>query len=149
MATAIRRRIAAGPVPQPPERSKTRRPLRIAMLAPPWLSVPPSGYGGVESVVSALTEALIGRGHAVTLYCAPGSESEATGVPLRDATHADEIERSLYEVDHAARAAAATTVARAAGRFEVIHDHCGFAAMAMADRIDTPIVHALHGQFTA
>ena len=33
-----------------------RRPLRVAMLAPPWLSVPPSGYGGVESVVSALTK---------------------------------------------------------------------------------------------
>ena len=27
--------------------------LRIAMLAPPWISVPPPGYGGVESVVSA------------------------------------------------------------------------------------------------
>jgi glycosyltransferase involved in cell wall biosynthesis len=30
----------------------------------------------------------------------------------------------------------------------VIHDHCGFTALAMADRIDTPIVHTLHGQFT-
>ena len=34
-------------------------------------------------------------------------------------------------------------------RFDVIHDHCGFTALAMADRIDTPIVHTLHGQFTA
>ena len=37
-------------------------PLRVAMLAPPWISVPPPGYGGVESVVSALTEALVRRG---------------------------------------------------------------------------------------
>ncbi len=35
--------------------------LRIAMLAPPWISVPPAGYGGVESVVSVLTEALVRR----------------------------------------------------------------------------------------
>ena len=27
--------------------------LRIAMLAPPWIPVPPPGYGGIESVVSA------------------------------------------------------------------------------------------------
>ena len=32
--------------------------------------------------------------------------------------------------------------------FDVIHDHCGFTALAMADRIATPIVHTLHGQFT-
>ena len=52
-------------------------PLRIAMLAPPWISVPAPGYGGVESVVSALTEALVRRGHEVTLFCAPGSMSRA------------------------------------------------------------------------
>ena len=34
-------------------------------------------------------------------------------------------------------------------RFDVVHDHCGFTALAMADRIDTPLVHTLHGQFTA
>ena len=119
------------------------------MLAPPWLSVPPSGYGGVETVVSALTEALIRRGHAVTLFCAPGSLSAATVTTLLDAPHPDEIERSLYEVDHVARAFEAIDAAPLGDRFDVIHDHCGFTAMAMADRIDTPIVHTLHGQFTA
>jgi glycosyltransferase involved in cell wall biosynthesis len=33
--------------------------------------------------------------------------------------------------------------------FDVIHDHCGFTALAMADRLDVPLVHTLHGQFTA
>ena len=33
--------------------------------------------------------------------------------------------------------------------FDVVHDHCGFAALAMANRIDTPLVHTLHGAFTA
>ena len=28
------------------------RPLRIAMLAPPWIAVPPPGYGGIETVVA-------------------------------------------------------------------------------------------------
>ena len=57
-------------------------PLRIAMLAPPWMAVPPPGYGGVEWVVSALTEALVRQGHAVTLFCAPGSVSRAEVVPV-------------------------------------------------------------------
>jgi len=125
-----------------------RAPLRIAMLAPPWLSVPPSGYGGVESVVSALTEALVARGHDVTLFCAPGSVSSATVSALLQAQHPDEIERSLYEVDHVARAFEAIDAASGRSGFDVIHDHCGFTALAMADRISTPIVHTLHGQFT-
>jgi glycosyltransferase involved in cell wall biosynthesis len=122
--------------------------LRIAMLAPPWISVPPPGYGGVEEVVSVLTETLVSRGHAVTLFCAPGSVSSATVVTLLDAQHPDEIERSLYEVDHVARAFHAIELAVTYRSFDVIHDHCGFTAVAMADRIETPIVHTLHGQFT-
>ena len=59
--------------------------LRVAMLAPPWISVPPTGYGGVESVVSVLTEALVQRGNEVTLFCAPGSRSSARVVTLLDA----------------------------------------------------------------
>ncbi len=124
-------------------------PLHVAMLAPPWISVPPPGYGGVESVVSVLTEALVRRGNAVTLFCAPGSESSASVVSLLHESHPDEIERSLYEVDHVARAFQEIDLAPGDGRFDVVHDHCGFTALAMADRLDTPLVHTLHGQFTA
>lgn len=124
-------------------------PLHVAMLAPPWISVPPPGYGGVESVVSVLTEALVRRGNAVTLFCAPGSESSARVVTLLSESYPDEIERSLYEVDHVARAFEEIDLAAGDGRFDVVHDHCGFTALAMADRLDTPLVHTLHGQFTA
>lgn len=118
------------------------------MLAPPWISVPAPGYGGVESVVSALTEALVARGHDVTLFCAPGSRSTARVVTLLDEARPDEIERSLYEADHVARAFALID-AQPVSWFDVVHDHCGFTALAMADRLDTPIVHTLHGSFTA
>src|SRR5579859_6183915 len=125
------------------------RSLRVAMLAPPWISVPAPGYGGVESVVSALTESLVRRGHAVTLFCAPGSTSRADVVTVLDTSHPDEIERSLYEVDHVGRVFDEIDVAADHDRFDVVHDHCGFAALAMANRIDTPLVHTLHGPFTA
>jgi len=124
-----------------------RSPLRVAMLAPPWISVPPSGYGGVEAVVGALTEALVDRGVDVTLFGAPGSRSTATVRTLLDEVHPDEIERSLYEADHVARAFALIEPRAAWGSFDVIHDHCGFTALAMADRLETPLVHTLHGPF--
>jgi glycosyltransferase involved in cell wall biosynthesis len=125
-----------------------RAPLRIAMLAPPWISVPAPGYGGVESVVSALTDALVRHGHDVTLFCAPGSTSAARVVTLLDESRPDEIERALYESDHVARAFSLIDGAAPDARFDVIHDHCGFTALAMADRIGTPVVHTLHGPFT-
>jgi glycosyltransferase involved in cell wall biosynthesis len=122
-------------------------PLRIAMLAPPWIPVPSPGYGCVESVVSTLTEALVGRGHDVTLFCAPGSASRASVVSLLEQAHPDEIERSLYESDHVGRAFDQIDDA-GTGRFDVVHDHCGFTGLAMANRIDTPLLHTLHGGFT-
>jgi glycosyltransferase involved in cell wall biosynthesis len=124
--------------------------LRIAMLAPPWIPVPPPGYGGIEAVVDMLTRELVRRGHRVTLFAAPGSRSPAELVEVLDRPHPNDIERALYEVDHVARVFAAVDRAAATGRpYDVLHDHCGFTAVAMADRLSVPVVHTLHGPFTA
>ncbi len=123
-------------------------PLRIAMLAPPWISVPSPGYGGVGSVVSALTEALVGRGHDVTLFCAPGSTSRAKVVSLLERAHPGETERARHESDHVA-AAFDGIDGGGRGQFDIVHDHCSFTGLAMANRIDTPLLHTLHGAFTA
>jgi glycosyltransferase involved in cell wall biosynthesis len=121
------------------------RRLRIAMLAPPWIPVPPPAYGGIEHVVALLCEALVARGHDVELFCSPGSRSQATVRPLLSAPHPDRIEHAIFEADHVARAFAA--IENAAGGFDVVHDHCGFTALAMADRLDTALVHTVHGPF--
>lgn len=34
------------------------RPLRVAVVAPPWLALPIKGYGGIELVVEGLVRAL-------------------------------------------------------------------------------------------
>ena len=99
--------------------------------------------------MSTLTEALVRQGHDVTLFCAPGSVSSATVVTLLEDSHPDEIERSLFEVDHVGQAFDQIDLATGVDRFDVIHDHCGFTGLAMAGRIDTPLVHTLHGPFTA
>jgi hypothetical protein len=30
--------------------------MKIAILAPPWIQVPPPGYGGIEQVVELLSQ---------------------------------------------------------------------------------------------
>jgi glycosyltransferase involved in cell wall biosynthesis len=122
--------------------------VRIAMLSPPWIPVPPPAYGGIEEVVRLLCDGLTARGHDVTLFAPPGSKSSAAVAPVLEEPYPNEIEKAQYEVDHVARAFAAIDDARAEGRpYDVVHDHTGHAALAMADRLDTPLVHTLHGPF--
>jgi glycosyltransferase involved in cell wall biosynthesis len=134
--------------PPDPGRQKPERHFRIAMLAPPWIPIPPPGYGGIEYVVALVTDALVERGHEVELFCAPGSRSKAFVRPLLPEAHPYEIERALIEADHVSRAFEAFDQAAAAGHpFDVVHDHCGYTPLAMADRIDLPLVHTVHGPF--
>lgn len=126
-----------------------RTALRIAMLAPPWIEVPPVGYGGIEHVVDLLCRQLVRRGHSVTLFAAPGTRSRATVCPLLDSPHPEAIGEALFEADHVAQAFEEIDLAATAGMpFDLVHDHCGFTALAMADRIATPLLHTLHGPFT-
>jgi glycosyltransferase involved in cell wall biosynthesis len=120
----------------------------VALLAPPWITIPPPAYGGIEQVVRLLAEGLIAAGHRVTLFAPPGSDSSAeVHAPLADA-HPDEIQFSMWEVDHVGRAFDAIDAAADDGdAFDVVHDHTGFTALAMANRLDTPLVHTLHGPF--
>ncbi len=49
--------------PTPPE-----TPLRVGILAPPWLPVPPPAYGGTENVLDILARGLKRAGHEVLLF---------------------------------------------------------------------------------
>ncbi|MCA1703112.1 MAG: glycosyltransferase family 4 protein [Actinobacteria bacterium] len=119
------------------------------MLAPPWIPVPPPGYGGIEQVVELLVAELVQRGHEVTLFAAPGSESTATVEAMLERTHPDAIQIAIFESDHAARGFDQIDAAAADGSpFDVVHDHSGFTAFAFANRLETPLVHTLHGPFT-
>jgi glycosyltransferase involved in cell wall biosynthesis len=120
--------------------------MKIAMLAPPWIEIPPPGYGGIEQVVALLAAELTERGNDVTLFAAPGTRSRAEVLSPLDSTHPDAIESAVYEADHVASTFA--RVEETEPPFDVLHDHCGFTAFAFADRIDTPLVHTLHGPFT-
>jgi len=123
-------------------------PLRIAVLAPPWIPVPPPAYGGIEAVVDLLCETLVARGHEVTLFAAPGSRSTARVRSPLEAAHPDQIGSSLCESDHVASTwDEIDLTAELAEPFDVVHDHSGYTALAMADRVSAPVVHTVHGPF--
>jgi glycosyltransferase involved in cell wall biosynthesis len=120
--------------------------MRVAMLAPPWIPVPPPGYGGIEQVIALLAAELTARGNHLTLFAAPGTRSRARVLSPLEGPHPDEIQLAVYEADHVASTFA--SVDEADPPFDVVHDHCGFTAFAFADRIGTPLLHTLHGPFT-
>jgi glycosyltransferase involved in cell wall biosynthesis len=126
-----------------------RRPLRVAVLAPPWIPVPPPGYGGIELVISQLTAGLVRLGHEVLLMAAPGSQSHAPVVELLERAPSEHIGQTLFDIDHVVRALEVLDRASDTGRpFDILHDHSGYAMVAMADHSPVPVLHTVHGPFT-
>jgi glycosyltransferase involved in cell wall biosynthesis len=117
--------------------------MRIALIAPPWYAVPPSGYGGIEWVVALLADGLTDRGHDVTLFASPGSRTKARLVsPLGERLPPDSIGNPWYEASHAMSAYEKSE------RFDILHDHTGPVGVSIGALIESPIVHTLHGPFT-
>ncbi|SBT50670.1 Glycosyltransferase involved in cell wall bisynthesis [Micromonospora narathiwatensis] len=125
---------------QPSDRSRDR-PLRIAMVVPPWLSVPPPGYGGLEQVVAGLVDALIERGNRVTVF-GTGREhgTAADFVSTTPELQYARLGESLPELAHLAR----INHLIAPADFDVIHDHTTIGPL-VAGRRAVPTVATVHG----
>ena len=50
--------------------------MRIAQLAPLWLTIPPENFGGTERVIANLNKGYVNLGHEVTLFACKGSTIE-------------------------------------------------------------------------
>lgn len=100
----------------------TRR-LRIVQVAPPYFDVPPKGYGGVEAVLADLADALVARGHDVTVLGAGESGTVARFVPLWDRPIPDRLGEPYPEVMHALKVRNAITGMAATQGIDIVHDH--------------------------
>lgn len=119
--------------------------MRIAQVSPLWETVPPPAYGGVELVVSLLTDELVRRGHEVTLF----ASGDSTTLAKLEAIHPralrldpDVKEHQLYEM------LLVNQVYQRANEFDIVHSHIGCAALACASLVKVPTVHTLHGAFS-
>ncbi len=125
--------------------------LRVAMIAPPWLPIPPVGYGGIENVLYALVPELIKLGVEVELFTIKGSAVKAT---KKHWLYADDqygyIHRPMYDSLPVliAHQMFALDIIRRDGGFDIIHDHNGFVGpMVLANSASDipPAIHTIHG----
>jgi len=115
--------------------------MHIAMLSPIAWRTPPRHYGPWENVASLITEGLVSRGHAVTLFatadsqtggklhavCPRGYEEDRSLIPkVWECLHISEL------FDHA-------------GEFDIIHNNFDFLPLTYAGFTTTPVVTTIHG----
>jgi len=113
--------------------------MRVAVLSPVWFPVPPTGYGGIEWVVSLLADGLVEAGHDVTLFASGDSRTKANLAWVYEVAPSANIGVAQYEVRHA------LSCFERAGEFDVISDHSGPPAAVIAGAVETPTVHTVHG----
>ncbi len=124
--------------------------MKIAQIAPPWITVPPQYYGGTENVIYNLVEELIGLGHDVTLFAPQDAHTSARhisfipkallneGVPWQANMKAYyHLYKSLeYTFEH---------------NFDIVHNHLSSSAdmyiFPLTATLTKPHVTTLHGHF--
>jgi glycosyltransferase involved in cell wall biosynthesis len=117
--------------------------MRIAQIAPPWLSVPPQRYGGIEWVVSLLADGLTERGHDVTLFATGDSLTKAHLEYIFEAAPGPKLIHDIWhDTMHTAWAM------RDPSRFELFHVHSPWSGLVAPAMLGLPTVHTLHGAFT-
>jgi glycosyltransferase involved in cell wall biosynthesis len=117
--------------------------MRIAIVAPPWLPIPPPAYGGTENVLDALARGLQRAGHEVVL-CASGDSTcpvptasvfeRAIGVG--SGSSVDEIRQVLHAYEEIQDC-------------DVVHDHTLVGPLYSAAFPDLRVVTTNHGPFNA
>ncbi|HEY8200860.1 MAG TPA: glycosyltransferase family 4 protein [Actinomycetota bacterium] len=118
--------------------------MRIGIVAPPWFELPPRGYGGIEWMCHWLTEALVARGHDVTLVGAGRSSSSARFYSTSREPPTARLGEAFPEVVHVAAAAAILEERDV----EVVHDHTLSGPLLSFGR-PVPTVVTAHGPVTA
>ena len=118
--------------------------MKVVQIAPPWFTIPPVGYGGIERVVHDLTEGLIDIGCEVYLCAPAGSVSSAPligaqGRPLGLNMTEAQKRRHLVEFSRVAYRMAVEVGA------DLVHDHTDYIPQR---GFPLPIVRTIHGPAT-
>lgn len=115
--------------------------MKISIIAPPWIPIPPEGYGGIELVVYNLILGLVEAGHEVVMFGPIGSKVPCEVVPYLEnipnvGLDAPDAERfAVWELSR--KYAYAMSEVKGV---DLIHDH----TLAVLDS-NLPVVHTLHG----
>ncbi|MGV9001619.1 MAG: glycosyltransferase family 4 protein [Candidatus Saccharimonadaceae bacterium] len=133
----------------------TKKKLKVAIIAPPWLALPVKGYGGIELVLEGLVTALKKRDDIEVEIFANG-EHKLRGVVTHSLFKQNQfghIYEPYFESYAIVRAHLefAYNYIKKAGDFDIIHDHTphigpAFWSMAsLGDQRIPPVLHTFHG----
>lgn len=116
--------------------------LRIGLIAPPCVAVPPPEYGGSELVVDHLARGLTASGHDVTLF----TTGDSTCPVRRRWTHPAAVGTTGTTIEELRHVESAYDELRAC---DVIHDHSLLGPLwAVGNDVPVPVVTTVHGEFT-
>ena len=131
-----------------------RAGLRICLIASSRFPIREPFAGGLEAHTHALAGELVRRGHHVSLFAAPGSDSELGADELdvgvftsSDAARADVASRpESWMREHHAYLRLMLDLARTgASRFDLVHNNSlHHLPVAMAEALEVPVVTTLH-----
>ncbi len=119
--------------------------MRVGIIAPIWLDIPPRAYGGTEEVVTNLANGLVDKGHAVTVFGPANTNLNSKLVstvkqPLRNANIPwDNLLYTLYHI---------TEAFDRADEFDILHMHLNksqdYLALPFALHSKTPVIFTFH-----
>jgi glycosyltransferase involved in cell wall biosynthesis len=120
-------------------------PLRIALIAPPYFEIPPAAYGGIETVVADLTDALVENGHSVTLIGAGQNHTKARFIRAWDRIIPERLGETYPEMMNAI--VTRNVIRDLVGHIDVVHDHSlsGPLNAEIYARWGLPTVVTMHG----
>jgi glycosyltransferase involved in cell wall biosynthesis len=120
--------------------------MKIAIVAPPWIKIPPVRYGGIEAVISLLADGLAERGHDVILFTVKGSVSSASVHHFfeHEQCHLLAGQTSIFLNAAITHSLGSYIEIAEQGDFDIVHDNTWKEGLASAFFIDIPAVHTLH-----
>ncbi len=114
--------------------------MRIGMISPLEMRVPPVAYGGTELIVSLLTEEFVKLGHEVTLFASGDSVTRARLISVCPhflrGTDRDKAILNMLNV---------VSCIQKADELDIIHNNTQVEGMSVACLTKTPMLTTLHG----
>ena len=117
--------------------------MRIGLIAGPWYTIPPAGYGGIELVVDALARGFSRAGHEVLLAAAADSTCPVERLSGMRVSEPDLVGFTSSELSHVIDAYAGMD-----GMVDLVHDHTLAGPLYRGRPERLPVVTTIHSELT-